>query len=91
VILDGSTSVPKILLTSWVVKGEIASPNFPHFPAKIAAFGLKYGILKKNAKNSISGRRRYEKSHKSESFLAGNFQGVTDDCEAAGEHGEDGD
>jgi hypothetical protein len=55
VILDGSTTVSKILLTSWVVKGEIVSPNFPHSPAKIADFGLKYGILKKNAINSISG------------------------------------
>jgi hypothetical protein len=46
-------------------QGENSSPfieglpsvNGPYFPAKIADFGLKYGILKKDAKNSISGRK----------------------------------
>jgi hypothetical protein len=31
----------EILLISWVVNGEIASPNWHHFPAKIADFGSK--------------------------------------------------
>jgi hypothetical protein len=44
----------KILLTSWVVKGEFASPNCPYFPAKIDDFGLKRCILKGNAKNHIT-------------------------------------
>jgi hypothetical protein len=38
-------------------QGKNCFPSCPHFPAKIAAFGLKYCILKENAKNNISGRR----------------------------------
>jgi len=38
-----------------VVKGKIASPNCPHFPGRIADFGLKYRILGENSKNNISG------------------------------------
>jgi hypothetical protein len=46
---------PKLLLTSWVVKGEIASPNCPHFEAEIADFDLNYCIPVENSKNNISG------------------------------------
>jgi hypothetical protein len=48
---------PKLLLTSWVVKGEIASPNCPHFEAEIADFDLNYCIPEENSKNNISGRK----------------------------------
>ena len=34
---------------------EIASPNYPYFPAKIADFGLNYCILRENAKKAITG------------------------------------
>jgi hypothetical protein len=37
-------TVGKILLTSWVVKEKIASPNCWHFLAKVKDF-LKWGIL----------------------------------------------
>jgi hypothetical protein len=37
-------------------QGEIASPNYTHFAAKIADFGLKYCILKKKGKNNVTGR-----------------------------------
>jgi hypothetical protein len=39
--LQAETTTEEILLTVWVVKEKIASPNCPHFPAKIAGFGLK--------------------------------------------------
>jgi hypothetical protein len=46
----------KILFCEWAVKGEIVSPNCPHFPAKIADFRFKYCILRGNTKNKTSGR-----------------------------------
>jgi hypothetical protein len=54
----GEKTIPKILLISNPVKGEIASPNCPHFTVKIADFGLKYRIQEEIVKNSISGRKR---------------------------------
>jgi len=35
-------------------QGEFASPDKPHFVAKIADFDFKYCILKENAINNIS-------------------------------------
>ena len=57
--LKVKTITKEILLTSRIVKGEIASPNCPHFPGRIADFGLKYRILKGNTKNRTSGRSPY--------------------------------
>ena len=50
------TTVPKILLSPWVVKMEIASENALRFQGKIDDLPLKCGILEENSKNKTSGR-----------------------------------
>jgi len=55
----------KVLLCEWIVKGEIASPNWPRFPAKIADFGLNYRMPEENTKPATSGRSPYTKPHSS--------------------------
>jgi hypothetical protein len=46
----------KILFCEWVVKEKFASPRYPYFLDKIAAFHLNYCILKEKGKNHITGR-----------------------------------
>jgi hypothetical protein len=52
----GEANIPKRGLGFKRKKWGHASQNCRYFPSKIANFGLKCGILKENAKNSISGR-----------------------------------
>jgi len=48
------TTIKKILLTSWIVKGEIALGNKLGFQAQIEDLRLKCGIHEGKSKNSIS-------------------------------------
>ena len=66
-------------------------PYHNYFGNNINDYELKSSIFFKVDVLLTSGRSRYEKYHKSKSFLAGNFEGVSDYRETAGEHGEDGD
>ena len=56
--LRRETTAINILLTSWVVKGNIASSKYPPFNID---FSLKYCILRQEPKNKTSGRSRYAK------------------------------
>jgi hypothetical protein len=56
---NGTTTVQKILLTSWVVKRKIAFENSPGFQAQIDDLRLKCGILGENPKNKSTGRNSY--------------------------------
>jgi len=53
--LQTETTIKKILLTSWVVKGKIAYGNSLGFQAQIEDLPLKCGTEKENLKNKISG------------------------------------
>jgi hypothetical protein len=52
---NGTTSAPKILLSSRVVKGKIAYENSLGFQAQIEHLPLKCGTGEENPKNDITG------------------------------------
>jgi len=62
-------SVWKILLSEWIVKGEIASTNCPVHPNKIADFHSKYWILNEYAKNKIKKKSTQTPLHKADSSI----------------------
>ena len=57
--LQTETTIKKILLPSWVVKGKIAFPGCSHFMAKFVDFCPSYRNPKKNTNIASSGRTRY--------------------------------